>query len=591
MAQVQLSDEWSAINWAKVERNVFRLQKRIYQASSRNSVDIVWKLQRLLIASYDARLLAVRRVTQDNQGKKTAGIDGVKELNPKQRMQLVHNLSLSDKSKPTRRVWIPKSNGKEMRPLGIPTMMERAKQALVKLSLEPQWEAKFEGNSFGFRPGRSCHDAVQAIWNYLNKHPKWVLDADIAKCFDKIDHQPLLEKVNTYPSLRRQLLAWLKSGVIDFSQWAKRKGFSSTNEGTPQGGVISPLLANIALHGLQQILEDYISNRSLTNKDGKPLYGSRDKIQSLGVIRYADDFVVIHHDRQVILECQDVIKNWLTTYGLELKESKTQIVNSSDGFDFLGFNFRHYQTSKYKGAKATNGKLQSEVLHIKPSSISIKKHQDKLAEVVDSLKSSKQSDLIERLNPIIKGWCNYYKTVMSSETFSKIDHLFFDKLWSWAKRRHPRKTSQWIKNKYWQKGAPGHNGDNWVFKSLESNKEVYMWKHYWTNIERFVKVQNTKSPYDGDLIYWSSRLGRNPELNTREATLLKMQKGKCIYCHHYFQLEDKWEVDHIIPKSMKGGDSYKNLQLLHKHCHDKKTAIDLVEIQKFKTERSTHEKS
>ncbi|WP_353838701.1 reverse transcriptase N-terminal domain-containing protein [Moorena sp. SIO4E2] len=227
--------EWKKVNWRKLEKNVFKLQKRIYQASQRGDVRVVRKLQKTLIKSWSAKMIAVRRVTQENKGKKTAGVDGVKSLTPKQRLTLVSNLKVSKKAQPTRRVWIPKPGRKEKRPLGIPTMYDRALQALAKQALEPEWEAKFEPNSYGFRPGRSCHDAIEAIFNSIKQKPKWVLDADIAKCFDKINHDALLTKLNTYPSMRRLIKSWLKAGVMDSGT------FSPTDEGTPQGGVISPL--------------------------------------------------------------------------------------------------------------------------------------------------------------------------------------------------------------------------------------------------------------------------------------------------------------------------------------------------------------
>ena len=243
--------EWSDIDWKKVEKTVFKLQNRIYRASESGDMFAVRRLQKMLIKSWSARLLALRRVTQDNQGKKTAGVHGIKVLTPQQRLALVGRLKLGTKSKPTRRVWIDKPGTKEKRPLGIPTIEERAKQALVKLALEPEWECRFEPNSYGFRPGRSTRDAIGAIFNAIRYKPKFVLDADISKCFDCIDHKALLLKLNTYPSLTRQIRAWLISGVMD-------KGiFDETSQGTPQGGVISPLLANIALHGMEERVKQY----------------------------------------------------------------------------------------------------------------------------------------------------------------------------------------------------------------------------------------------------------------------------------------------------------------------------------------------
>ena len=271
--------EWNQVNWRKLERKVYKLQKRIYRASIRGDVKAVRRLQKTLMKSWSAKVLAVRRVTQDNQGKQTAGVDGQKSLNSKQRLALIANLKLNSKVAPTRRVWIPKPGTEEKRPLGIPTMKDRALQALVKMALEPEWEARFEPNSYGFRPGRSCLDAVEAIFNAIRSKPKYVLDADIAKCFDRIDHEALLIKLNTFPTIRRQVRAWLKAGVMDGKQ------LFPTSEGTPQGGVISPLLANIALHGMEERIKQYAA----TLKGNK-----RDNRKSLSLIRYADDFVILH---------------------------------------------------------------------------------------------------------------------------------------------------------------------------------------------------------------------------------------------------------------------------------------------------------
>jgi len=263
-------DEWKTINWKHVERSVFKLQKRIYRASEQNNRKKVHKLQRLLLTSHSGRLLAVRRVTQDNQGKKTAGIDGVKSLTPIQRLKLSKTLKVQGKASPVRRVEIPKPGSTtERRPLGIPTMRDRATQALVKQALEPEWEAKFEPNSYGFRPGRSCHDAITAIFGAISIQAKFCLDADIAKCFDRIAHAPLLEKMQTTPSLRRQVKAWLKAGVMEHGE------LFPTETGSPQGGCISPLLANIALHGLETDLIAHF----------KPRWDCKTPI----MVRYADD--------------------------------------------------------------------------------------------------------------------------------------------------------------------------------------------------------------------------------------------------------------------------------------------------------------
>ena len=270
--------EWKTLPWRMIERSVFKLQKRIYQASQRGNTDLVHKLQRLLIHSWSAKCLAVRRVTQDNQGKKTAGVDGVKSLSPRQRMHLVEKLRVDLKTRPVRRVWIPKPNNPtEKRGLGIPTLFNRAAQMLAKLALEPEWEAKFEPNSYGFRPGRSCQDAIQAIYSSINQKPKYVLDADIAKCFDQINQTALLTKLHTFPLLRRVIKTWLKAGVMENGAWFP------TEEGTPQGGVCSPLLANIALHGLEEAITAAFPQFSRGER-WKPT-----------VVRYADDVRHLTH--------------------------------------------------------------------------------------------------------------------------------------------------------------------------------------------------------------------------------------------------------------------------------------------------------
>jgi RNA-directed DNA polymerase len=545
--------EWNKINWRKLERQNFKLQKRIYQASSRGDVKAVRRLQKTLMRSWSAKCIAVRRVTQDNQGKRTAGVDGVKALTPVARLTLVKQLRLTQKSKPTRRVWIPKPGTNEKRPLGIPTMYDRALQALVKLALEPEWEAKFEPNSFGFRPGRSCHDAIGAIFNQIRYKDKFVLDADISKCFDQIDHEALLRKVNTFPTLRQQLKAWLKSGVKD------GKSLSSTSEGTPQGGVISPLLANIALHGM----ENRIKQVSKT----------------IALIRYADDFVIIHEDLTVVQRCQQVITEWLKGMGLELKPSKTRLTHTfhkyeeNVGFNFLGFNVRQHKVGTYRSAR--NGKKQPLGFNtlITPSKEKIKLHLEEIGGIIDTHIAAPQAALIKALNPVIRGWANYYSTVVSNDTFQSLNHLTYQKLRAWAIRRCPRSNQHEIVNKYWHTVG----NDKWVFSTQDGLKLA---RHTDTPIARHVKVQGERSPYDGDWIYWSSRLGKHPEATNRVAKLLKRQKGKCEYCKLYFKDGDLMEIDHKTPISKGGKDTFDNLQIIHRHCHDNKTRLDGSNIHK-----------
>ena len=369
--------EWGQLNWRKIQKAVWKLQKRIYRAYISGDEQKGRRLQKTLINSYYNRLLAVRKVSQDNSGKKTAGVDKVKSLTPKQRLELANNLKLGDKSKPIRRVWIPKPGKEEKRPLGIPVMRERAVQALAKAALEPEWEAKFEGNSFGFRPGRSAHDAIEAIFNQIRGKPKFVLDADISKCFDQINHQKLLAKINTFPKLRKQIRAWLKADICDYVKHER----TPNHQGTPQGGVISPLLSNIALHGMENRIEQ-IKGASLT--------------------RYADDFVIFHDNLEVLKQCQKSICEWLAQFDLELKPSKTRIVHTLNeldgnkpGFDFLGFNIRQYKVGKYKSGKNSKGKLLGFKTIIKPSGESVKRHYQKLSETIKRLNAAPQIKLIK----------------------------------------------------------------------------------------------------------------------------------------------------------------------------------------------------
>ena len=547
--------EWKGINWRKLERVTFKLQKRIFQASERGDVKACRKLQKTLIRSWSAKCIAVRRVTQDNQGKNTAGVDGVKSLTPKQRTNLVGKLKLEGKAKPTRRVNIPKPGTTETRPLGIPTINDRALQALCKMALEPEWEAKFEPNSYGFRPGRSCHDAIGAIFNNIKQKAKYVLDADIAKCFDRIDHKALLTKIATFPTMRQQVRTWLKAGYYD------QGNLFPTNEGTPQGGVISPLLANIALHGMEARVKQYAE----TLKGKK-----RDNRVALSLIRYADDFVIIHEDLNVVLKCKEIIADWLSDMGLELKPSKTRLthtlneIDGNVGFEFLGFHIQQHKTGNYRCAKNPHGTPLGFSTLITPSNAQVKSHLSKIAEVIDTHKTAPQATLISKLNPIIRGWSNYYSTVVSKKTFNNVDKLTYDKLRAWARRRGNGTIN---KDKYWRTV-----GDrNWCF-STENGLELK--QHSDTPIVRHIQIKAVASPFDGNWTYWSKRRGEYPETPNRVASLIKRQKGICPHCGLYFTSTDIVEVDHIKPTSLGGKDTYDNLQLLHKHCHDTKTGTD-----------------
>jgi RNA-directed DNA polymerase len=550
------SETWNQLPWRKLEKHCFRIQKRIYRASQRGNQRTVQKLQKLLMKSEAARLLAVRRVTQDNQGKKTAGIDGVKSVKPQGRLVMANQIHpkhwKKQKTLPVRRVWIPKPGKAEQRPLGIPPMIERCKQALAKMALEPEWEAQFEPNSYGFRPGRSCHDAREAIFNAIRSKPKYVFDADIKGAFDHIHQGKLLEKLQTYPALKHAIQAWLKAGVMEGQE------FSPTESGTPQGGVISPLLMNIALHGMEQaITEGYSKSHTVE----KPL-----------LVRYADDFVLFHSELGELQKVAERVTHWLAQMGLKLSPTKTRITHTLTpyqgqvGFDFLGFTIRQFPAGKTHTGKGTTGKALGFQTLITPSKEAIKRHTLTIKEQLRKFRSASQEQLIKELNPIIWGWAAYYKTSVASAIFHRCDHVLWQQLADWARARHPDKGTGWMTQRYW------HHMEKrkWVF-ATPTGAELRM--HSKTAIQRYTKVKGTASPYDGNLLYWSQRLKSHPLMHETKARLLQKQQGKCRWCELHFQDGDLMEVDHIDRDH--DHNHLSNKMLLHRHCHDERHAKHL----------------
>lgn len=452
---------------------------------------------------------------------------------------------------------IPKPGTTEERPLGIPCMIERARQMLVKQALEPEWEAVFEPNTYGFRAGRGAHDAVQAIFNSIKHKDKYVLDADISKCFDKINQKKLLTKLNTFPLVSRQINAWLKSGVVLDGQ------LFPTNEGTPQGGTISPLLALVALHGLETAI------RGCTH----PSNYAQEK---LCVCVYADDFVILHKSLEVILKCKSVVENWLQGLSLELKPSKTRISHTltpyegNVGFDFLGFNIRQYPVGKHQSGNNPCGKKLGYKTLIMPSKKKVALHIQKLRETIDAYKTAPQEALISKLNPIIRGWCNYYSRVCSKQTFSRCEYILFSQLRAWARYRTGKFDFKTL-SKYW------HHIEGRLTFSTKDGVKLNL--HSKTPIVRHVKVQKNRSFFDGDVIYWSTRKGKHPELPNQVARLLKRYKGQCPECGLMFTGDDLIEVDHKIPRENGGPDRFDNLQPLHHHCHNVKTTRDRNSIE------------
>ena len=558
------SEEWAVLPWRKLEQHLYRLQKRIFKASERGDLKTVHQLQKLLMKSRSARLLAVRRVTQDNQGKKTAGIDGVKSVQPTGRFAMVeaiHPKRMSQrKPQPLRRVWIPKPGKTEQRPLGIPVMFDRACQALAKQALEPQWEAKFEANSYGFRPGRGAHDAIGAIFNNIRLKSKYVLDADIKGCFDNIDHQALLGKLHTYPAMRRLVKGWLKAGVMEALE------LSPTKAGTPQGGVVSPLLANIALYGMEEaLLEAYTGeNKAPSAQRGAPQ-----------LIRFADDFVVLHAQEAEVIKAQQIIATWLKGIGLELKPSKTRLSHTlkeyqgNVGFHFLGFTIRQFPVGKTHTGK---GKPSGFKTIITPSKEGVQRHLQELRKILQKSQSLPQEELIDQLNPVIHGWALYYRTVVSAKQFATCDHHLVSMLWQKMTRKHPKKGAGWVKGKYWRT----IEGNTWTYATPEG-PEQHVLRWHAIPIQRHIKVKGKASPFDGNLLYWAKRLKDHPLTKMTLGKLLQKQQGKCRWCELYFREEDQIEIDHITPRSEGGGEELSNKCALHRHCHDQRHAKHVTE--------------
>lgn len=574
--------DWDAIDWAQVQARVTIHQNRIYKASLNREHGKMHRLQKLLIRSISGKLLAVRLVTTDNRGINTPGIDGKIVTRSAQKLELAKALSLSGKAMKIRRVCISKPDKREKRPLGISIIEDRANQALAKMALEPQWEAHFEPNSYGFRPGRNAQDAVEAIFQTLSRGArKYVLDADIFKCFDTINHESLLEKLETYPEMRIQIRAWLKAGLMTqdgYDPWSSNQSIPrllveetvsvaplsktewspcSFKQGIPEGGIISPLLANIALHGM----EDAINERF-----------SKDQLK-VSVIRYANDFVAIHRSKEAVEASRDFISDWLTHIGLELSPSKTRFICSSEGFNFLGFHFIHV---------GKDGHLKTKIT---PSKASQKRLLTDLKDQAAALKGNAAHVLIRRLTSNIVGWGNYFRTSECSDVFRSMDHRIYQLLRPWVFRRHPTWGRQKIKEKYFPEGRswfyqcePHHS--NWVLSDSITKPSGEVVMHYlpklaWIASKKHVKVQGVRSPFDGDIIYWSLRLSNYSPLGTTATKLLKAQNCICSRCKTRFIITDVVDIDYIVPVSKSGKSTIANKQLLHKHCHAPKTKDDL----------------
>jgi RNA-directed DNA polymerase len=578
--------KWNSVEWPRVEQRVFRYQSRIYRASLEGKRNVVKYLQQRLITSLDSKLLAVRKVTTENKGRNTAGVDKKLYDSPEKKIKLAKSLKLDGKAKPIRRVEIPKPGRPgQKRPLGIPTVVDRAKQQLCKLALEPEWEAVFEAESYGFRPGRSCHDAIESAFAALaNKKRKpefrkMVLKVDIEKCFDKINHELLLEKLDNDSIITKQIEAWLRAGVMKgFSRNTSLESLIKNEMGTPQGGIILPLLSNIALHGLINHLKTWIVTIPAKNNR------TASKQEALKVIRYADDILVMHKDKKVIKMVRQEIKEWLwQNCRLTLNQEKTKITDSTQGFTFLGFMLITYNR---------NGVDRVKILPTRESQARILLN---LREDIQRNKSASSYQLITILRPKIIGWGNYYRYCECKKVFTRISHFIFQKLRAWSFRIDKRHGRQKVKEKYFPSDKTFYfenrkYEDNWTLcgKTKDKDgvvKENFLPKLSWIKSKKWVKVKGNKSPFDGGHVYWARRLSNYRRLPTRTTKLLKVQNGICPLCRTRFQLDSVMEIDHITPKELGGKDQYSNLQLLHRHCHIKKTRIDRNNITQVKLRR------
>lgn len=497
---------WKNIRWNRLQNHIQSLQCRIYQASKSGNKIRVHFLQKRLMNSPYAKFIAVRRVTSENKGRKTPGIDQKVYLTPPEKFKLASELIIDGKAAPIRRVRIPKPGRIEKRSLGIPAIKDRAKQKLVLMALEPEWEAQFEPNSYGFRPGRSCQDAVEAIFLTHRKTPnktsdlRFIVDADLKGCFDNIHHPYLLNKLNTFPAIYVQVEAWLKAGIFEGMVLSTdhHSKIAPNISGTPQGGIISPLLCNIALHGIENNIKKWVQEQTWPSH--KKL-DRRDKKDSILFVRYADDFIISHPDKEVAFAAKEETARWLMeTSQLKLNEEKTTIKSIKEGFNFLGFTFIRVFNKK-------NGLYR---LKIYPTKENQKSVIDKIGNICRHNRAAASYDLIRMLSPIVLGWANYYRYCECKEVFIKMDHLTFRVLRAWVFRRSRKKGRISIRKKYFPKGNTyifdgKRHLDNWTLVGKSRTKgnkvdEKHLPKFSWVKSQKYVKVRSDSSLYDENMV-------------------------------------------------------------------------------------------
>ncbi|WP_238431179.1 group II intron reverse transcriptase/maturase [Frankia nepalensis] len=549
---------WDAVDWRAVEEDVRRLRRRIFAATRAGDLKKVRNLQKLMLRSRANALLSVRRVTEVNAGRKTAGVDGQVVVTDQHKAELadwVQHRAAPWSPRPVKRVYVPKSNGRR-RPLGIPVIADRCLQALAVNALEPEWEARFEPKSYGFRPGRGCHDAIVAIHTTASRRDAkrvWVLDADLAAAFDHLNHDHILRSLGTFPA-RELVRQWLTAGVVEAGR------FTPTPEGAPQGGVISPLIMNVALHGMEAAagVRYYVSGtRAGKTMNGCPV-----------VVRYADDLIALCHSREQAEQVKTQLAEWLAPRGLVFNEAKTRITSLDQGVDFLGFNIRRYP----------NGKLLT-----KPSDDAVRRIRGRLSIEVRALRGANADAVIAKLNPIIVGWTAYYRIGVSKRLFNALDADAWKLVYKWARFRHPNKSRHWVRARYFGAFHPSRQ-DTWIFGSRVTG--FYLRKFAWTPIVRHRMVAGGSSADDPDLAtYWAQRRRRiRPHLGVT-TLLLQAQHGRCPICRGRLlhadrepQSPQEWEQwltttrtatrkRTLIAWGAGTPDERVATRLIHTHCH------------------------